>query len=483
MYRFTNFHPHIATSVCPQMGISPHPHIRTSIHPQSFHLLIALFIFLSCSSICSAQNKKKSGLWKSLNTPTGTDTTADDYYGSAALRYEDYVYKPNIKTVRLHAESFELSQPVINLDSEDKLKLSFDDLDADLKNYSFTVIHCNAAWEPSGLVPAEFMDGFSDNPINDYRYSFNTLQHYTHYNLVFPGMNMRFTKTGNYILKVYLDGNTNNPVITRRFMIYQDKVSIQSRVTPATTIEYRNFKQELDFTINHAGYEINNPYDDLKIVMTQNNRWDNSKTGFKPLFVKDNELVYDYDDVNVFNGGNEFRYFDMKSIRYHSEKIYEVSVDSLGNHVTLLNDEKRTFKRYSTYADINGNFLVKIQEGTNSEVEADYCSVKFFLDYSAVLTDGNLYLLGAFNGWKCTSENLLHYNEKRFGYECTLYLKQGYYNYEYVFLKDGAAAADESLIEGMHYETENDYSIFVYHHQQNTFYDQLIGVKRLNSVR
>jgi hypothetical protein len=146
-----------------------------------------------------------------------------------------------------------------------------------------------------------------------------------------------------------------------------------------------------------------------------------------------------------------------------------------------LTDEKRTYKRYSFYNDINGNYLVKIQEGKNSEVEADYCYVKFFLPYDAALTDGNLYVFGNFNDWKCNQGNLMHYNQKRFGYECTLYLKQGYYNYEYTFLKDGETSADNTLMEGMHYETENDYCIYVYHKSQGFFYDQLIGVKRLNS--
>ncbi len=446
-------------------------------------LPLLLLVFLLLNTICFAQKKNKSGLWKALNTPSNIDTTVDDYYGNNTIRYDDYVYKPSIKTVLLHDESFELSQPILNLDLEQKLKLSFDDLDADLKNYSYTIILCNYNWEPSDLVAAEYIDGFADNTINDYRYSFNTLQKFTHYNAVFPNNTTRITKSGNYILKVYLDGNPDNIVITRRFMVFQNKIMIDSKVTPASIISDRNFKQEIDFTINHTGYTITNPFADLNVVITQNSRWDNAKTTLKPLFVKDAELVYDFDEDNVFTGGNEFRYFDIKSIRYQSERIAKVNIDSSGNQVNLVSDEKRTFKRYTTYTDINGNFLVKVQEGNNSEVEADYCYVHFFLQYDALLTDGNLYVFGAFNAWKCNQENLMHYNQKRFGYECTLYLKQGYYNYEYTFLKDGVTAADETLIEGMHYETENDYTIYVYHRQQGTFYDQLIGVKRLNSMR
>ncbi len=452
-------------------------------HKFNFHILF-LFLFLCFNtSISSAQKPKKTNLWRSLNTPANVDSVADDYYGSNTIRYDDFVYKKNIKTVQLRDESFELTKAILNLGSEEKLKLSFDDLDADLKNYSYTLIHCNYNWEPSDLMPNEFIDGFLDNSINDYRYSFNTLQKYTHYNVSFPNNSLRIIKTGNYILKVYQDNNPDNIVITRRFLVFQNKISIESNVVAASIIEDRLFKHEIDFKINYSGYQINNPYSDLKIILTQNNRWDNAKTNLKPVYVKDQELVYDYDEQNVFAGGNEFRFFDIRSIRYHSERIYSVKTDSAGNHVELFNDEKRSFKRYYSQSDMNGDFLIKIQEGNNSEVEADYCYVSFFLPYDAPLTDGNLYVFGTYNAWKCTNENLLHYNPARFGYECTLYLKQGYYNYEYVFLKDGDVAADETLIEGMHYDTENDYSIYVYHRQVGTFYDQLIGVKRLNSMK
>lgn len=445
-----------------------------------FLSIMILQLFVSHSN-CYAQ-KKKSGLWNALLTPTPTDTTAEDYYGNSEIRYEDYVYKRNIKTVQLRDESFQLSQAILNLDSQEKLKLSFDDLDADLKNYSYTFIHCNSNWTPSDIMPSEYIDGFQENTINDYRYSFNTLQKYTHYNIVFPDNSMRITKSGNYILKIFLDGKPENIAITMRFMVFQNKVMILSKISPASIISDRNYKQQIDFTIIHKGYTIANPYGDLSVVVTQNSRWDNAKTTLKPLFVKDQELVYQNDEDNVFPGGNEFRYFDMKSIRYHSERIYKVTTDSLGNHVELSTDEKREFRRYYSQPDMNGNFLVKIQEGDNSEVEADYCYVHFFLPHVDVLTDGNLYVFGAFNHWKCSAENLMRYNEKRFGYECTLYLKQGYYNYEYAFLKDGITAADETLIEGSHYETENDYTIYVYHRQTGTFYDQLICVKRLNST-
>ena len=99
-----------------------------------------------------------------------------EYYKNNYFRYENYVYKNNIKTVQLHQESIELSPPIVDLNSSDKLQLSFDDLDGDLKNYSYTVIHCDANWQPSPLQVSEYIDGFTDDLIRNYSYSINTIQ-------------------------------------------------------------------------------------------------------------------------------------------------------------------------------------------------------------------------------------------------------------------------------------------------------------------
>lgn len=405
----------------------------------------------------------------------------DDYYGAMPLRYEDYVYSGTIKSVLLHDENLETSQPIINLNSGQRLKFSFDELDADYKAYSYTFIHCNANWQPSNLLPIEYIDGFQENNISDYQYSFNTIQKYIHYSAVFPNNTCSFSKSGNYLLKVYENGQPDQVVITKRFMVYSNKIGITPRITRISDAVYNNYNQELDFVITYGDYQIVNPYSDLKVVITQNNRPDNAKSNLKPLFVKDGELRYELSDNNIFPGSNEFRYVNIKSIRYKSQRFFKISRDSLGNHIYLSADEKRSFKRYEFEPDINGNFLIKTTDGNNSDIEADYCHVHFFLPFEFVFTDGNLYVMGAFNGWQFNKTNLMRYNNELKGYEADIYLKQGYYDYQYAFLKDNSSQGDETLIEGTHFETENMYTIYVYHQQQGTFYEQLIGVKRISS--
>lgn len=429
------------------------------------------------------------------------DTT--DYFADNYLRYSDFIYKKNIQTVLLHdysvvipdanilvnAPSFQQSTlaftvPVLQLNSDKQLKLSFDDFDLSVKNYNYTLIHCDAFWNPSSLMQNEYLDGFFENNIYDYKYSLNTVQRYIHYNAVFPSSNVKITKSGNYLLKVYENSDPENLIITKRFMVLDEKVTVAALVQAATNVNERYLKQEVDLKIFSPKYELTNPYKDVKVVITQNDRWDNAVSNLKPLFVKDKELVYDYDVDNVFSGGNEFRSFDCRNVRYQNMNVKQMVSDSTGFHMYLLDDTRRSAQKYSYNQDINGKFLIKSQQGNNSEIESEYVYVHFFIPMYNPTTDGNLYVFGGLTNWQCNASNRMTYNYKKFGYEATLYVKQGYYDYKYVLAKDGDKALDEGFIEGEHFETENDYTVYVYHQAQiGVTYDQLISVTRTKSFR
>ena len=401
------------------------------------------------------------------------------------MHYSDWSYKPNIQTVKLHESSFDANPAVLELNGNALLELSFDDLDFDKKNYSISFVHCNANWEPSNLMNSEFIDGFFEANILNYTFSSNTIQKYTHYSITFPQANIKFTKSGNYIVFVYEDNDKEKLVLTKRFMIYENKVTVLATTRQASGNDEQFEKQHLDFSILNSAYDLTNPFTDLKVIITQNNRWDNAVNDIKPTFVEPTKLTYSLDDKSTFNGGNEFRYFDSRSLRTYTERINDITRDSASiYHLELKRDDLRTYKNYLFYNDINGGYLIKNQDmSTNPDVEADYAWVHFFFPYDNAVSEGNFYVLGKLTEWKTNKTNMLTYNYKKFGYECKLFLKQGYYNYTYVFLSDNKKAGDETLTEGNHWETENDYTIYVYHRQRGTYYDQLISVKRLNSFR
>ena len=337
--------------------------------------------------------------------------------------YKNETYNQQIKTLLCHKIQDELSLPLLNLNAEDQLLVSFDDLDADIKDYYYTIIHCNSDWTASDLMQSEYISGFTDEPITDYEFSFNTLQQYTHYSFSFPSEEMKALLSGNYVFKIFEE--SGKTVAYKRFMILETKVTIEAQVRRATLAEDRKTKHEIDFTIKHPNLVVADPFSDIKVTIKQNNKEDNAITELTPIFVKNNELVYDYEDDNTFWANNEFRHFDIKSLRFQSDRIKEITYDSTFNHVYLFKDRTRPFDRYSIEPDINGKFLIKSQEGWKSSIEADYAFVHFTLPVDHI-SYGDLYILGGVSDWELKEDFKLEYNNEQKQYKtipCLKFLK------------------------------------------------------------
>ncbi|MEZ4901637.1 MAG: DUF5103 domain-containing protein [Spirosomataceae bacterium] len=193
------------------------------------------------------------------------------------LRYEDRTYETTIKTAAIYPAPNQLQDParttyppVVSLTSETPLLAEFDDLTARYRSFRYKIFHCNADWTPSTLSEIEFTFEYNDYPINNYQASFNTKIPYYHYTLEVPKLKL----SGNYVLAVYEDSRPAKLVLTRRFMVYQPRISIFPQVRLSTGIVEQRTHQQIDFDIDYKGYEILSPQDDLKIVVRQNFRWD-----------------------------------------------------------------------------------------------------------------------------------------------------------------------------------------------------------------
>ena len=394
---------------------------------------------------------------------------------------ENKVFNENINTVQLYQNGDPLSYPIIYLNSQTKLNLNFDDFNEEIQEYNYTIIHCNTDWTPSDLMQSEYIDGFFENRIEDYEFSFNTLQKYTNYNLLFPEEYLSPTISGNYIISVFTNKSPNKVVLNRRFMVLEEKLNISTNIKRATLINDRSYKQEIDFTINHPNLFISNPYTDIKVVLRQNNREDNSIKNLQPLFIKTDQLIYNYESKNTFEAGNEFRHFDTKSIRYQSERIRKITEENNNINVILFHDISRSFEEYLSIPDLNGNFLINKQEAWNTKTEAEYVKVHFSLLENRRISYGNIYLIGRFTDWKIDEKYKMIFNENTRRYECNSLLKQGYYNYLYLLKENESNRTSLSFIEGNHYQTKNDYYIYIYYREIGTNYDQLIGYIKTSS--
>ncbi len=407
----------------------------------------------------------------------GSLTQEENFY------YENAIYRENIKTVMAYRDGFELSNPVMGLNEDMSLIFKFDDMSDDVKDYYYTIIHCDADWNESFISQEEYIDGFVENPVLDYGLSYNTTFNYVNYQIVLPNDNLKFRVSGNYALVVYEDQDKEKIVFTRRFQIYENAVRIEGTVRRATLDAFKGGNQEVDFKIFHPNLNILNPRDEVKVVIMQNNRWDNAIRNLKPLYIRDRELDYNYDRENVFKAGNEFRYFDNRTNRMNGENVIATDFFRPYYHKTVKTDEVRTNKHYFSYEEMDGLYAIESQdqEVNDYDTECDYTFVHFALPLDAPLLGGSVNVFGALSNWNANKGNEMTYNFDKGEYELTLLLKQGYYNYIYVYVPQGSSVADHTNLEGSFWETENDYQIFVYYRDMAGRYDRLVGYQQLNS--
>ena len=394
--------------------------------------------------------------------------------------YENQVNDENIKTVLLFREGSDLTLPVINLNSGDRLELHFDDLSPQQRSFSYTLIHCNRLWLPSPMEQQEYLDGYGSGRIEKVTPSFNTTCDYFHYSLTFPAEEAMPRISGNYALVVYENNDPENLILVRQFYVTESLVTLDATVRQPSGEKYAT-GQEIEFSIGHEGYSILNPSGDLSIRVRQNGNSRSDQIIIKPRFVGPAVISYGGNDEIVFNGGNEFRYFDIKSMKYEAEHIARIDFQPPYYHVFLKNAEPRAYDPYFTQQDLNGRFYIEKERSEDRHTEADYVKVHFLMNAQIPYTDGEIYIAGELSDWLLTDPYRMVYDSEHRQYEKVLLLKQGYYNYLFAYLPEGSKKPDPGYLEGNHFETLNEYAFFVYHYDSSWDYDRLIAVKQIQS--
>ena len=387
-----------------------------------------------------------------------------------------------IHTVQFFTEGWEFSQPVLELGTARRLILKFDDLTRNPKNYNYTIIHCDADWNPSRIVSSEYMAGFPENPINDYAFSINTTIPFVNYRLALPNENSRILISGNYLLKIWENGNKDKPVIVRPFYVAEKQVDITGEIQKASFEGYGGASQQIAFAVSYPGFAIPDPLNEIKVVVMQNSRWDNRLTRLKPTFIRQNQLVYE-EKTNLFKGGNEFRNFNAKNLQANGMGIQSIEYRDPYYHVFLVSDASLKNEIYRSRDDLNGKYLVKNDRAGDNDLESDYIWVHFSYTPAEKVTDDLIFVFGALSDWQCSPINQMTWNPESKLYEAAILLKQGFYDYQYAVVDRKTMTIDANAVEGTHIETENDYHFFVYYRGFSSRYDRLLGYRVLNSVK
>ena len=452
---------------------------------------------------------------------------------ASPIELANKIYLDNIRTVKFHPEGLPTAEPIVNLNSSTKLVLRFDDVDLDVKNYTYTIKHCNKDWtENDELNSFDYMTGFDEDLLRDYSFSRSRYSDYVHYTLVLPNDRIQWKLSGNYVLKVYDDDDEKELCLTRRFMVVDNKVFIKPEVRVAFNNGQRRTHQEVDFDIDFQGGSIQNPQAQVTATIVQNAIWNKAIVGVKPLFIKNDQLGFNYQNKIAFEAAKEYRFVDIRSLDNRLNFVETIEESDQGFDLLVKKEEPRAHKNYFNSPDADGKFVIQnfdhisfrrlanqifvdtitagrddlseeqLQERRNltqlvdeinlddqrrAEVEqnlsAEYVLTYFTLEAEQPVYGGEVYLFGELTDWRINDTYRMDYNSEELRYEAEILLKQGYYNYMYAFQKNSDKKTQNFTfeeVEGNWFETDNTYHVFIYYRPFGQRYDQLIGYKGFN---
>lgn len=398
---------------------------------------------------------------------------------SASAQVENEVAPPfHIKTISF-IQNNQNAVPIFQLGSG--FQLQFDDLYGNEADYYYEIIHCDYNWNPSEIPKNEYLLGFDNQRIQNYNNSFNTLQIYSHYTLPVPN---QFTQqlliSGNYMLKILNDNK--EVVFSRKFILYEDLVTVPIQVKRARTVSNLETKHNLEFSVKSSTITFQNPIKNVKVVLIQNGKFNTAIKNILPQYTIGNDLIYKYDSETQFWAGNEFLYFENKDIRVANNNVSRVDASTeIYNSYLYTNNARANFP-YSVFEDVNGNFVVRNLNADNSEIEADYAWVYFSLSAPTFRINKDIYINGMFNNYSLAPEFKMDYNPAKGIYEKALLIKQGFTNFEYAVVDSKRIIDNENAIDGNFYQTENDYTVLVYYRENTGRYYRAVGKGTANSL-
>lgn len=397
----------------------------------------------------------------------------------------DQVWMSSIKTVKLFPQNNQLALPIIALNSSEQLELHFDDLGAYPKNYFYTFQLCNADWTAAQWSPFDYIRGFQQNRISQYRVSSIAQVTYVHYQALLPERSAVPTRSGNYILKVFQDADTAKLLFTKRFYVVDNKVGIAAQMQQPFSASLTQTHQKIQISVNTAPLKNIQPQQ-IQTTILQNGRWDNAAQNLQPSFVRGNVLEYNGEQDCLFSAGKEYRWLDLRSLRFESDRVERISRQNIPVLVYAKPDAIRSSLRYLWYRDLNGFNEISNAESQNPWWQSDYAEVEFTLvpNGQQPMANKAVHLIGELTGNQISDSSLMQFDERKGVYYKRLLLKQGFYSYAYV-TKDvlkPQQMADAALTEGNYWETENQYAILVYYRPFGGRHDELVGVRQISSL-
>lgn len=403
-----------------------------------------------------------------------------------AQRLPDHVYMPSIRTVKFFQQNNQQTMAIWTLGSAELLELHFDDMQVQPRYFYYALQLCNADWTPANENPFEYIRGFTQNRLTQYRSSSIASTPYVHYQALLPERNCIPQKSGNYLLKVFLNADTSQLAFTKRLLVVDNRVQIAAQLQAPFDNALVRTHQKVQFSVNTQKLDIFNP-SQVKAVVIQNNRWDDAVTNIQPVFMRGNVYEYNGEQDCIFPGGKEYRWADLRSFRFQSDRVEDIDRKVVPNDIHIKTDEPRDKLRYLFFTDYNGWTAISSSESTNPWWQGDYANVHFTFkpQNNQPFNGKQLYIVSEATGNQIGDTSRMEYDAQKGVYTKTLFLKQGYYSYAYATrdVKNPLGKSDGALTEGNYWETENEYTILFYYRSFSSRHDELVGISYLSSAK
>ena len=400
-----------------------------------------------------------------------------------AQREPDRIYMPGIRTVKLHPPGDPVAPPILRLNGTDQLELNFDEMGSDVRTYYYSFQLCDADWAPVQMSFFDYVKGFSRVRITNYRTATITLSRYIHYNAILPDRNCVPTKSGNYLLKVFADGDTSKLAFTRRILVIDQRMDVALQIQQPFNQRYFQTHHRLQVNVSARGLDLRYPQQQVKVNILQNMRWDNRLQLSNPTFIRQDLLQYSNETEMLMAAGKEWRWLNLRSFRLLGDRVRsQRNTDS--SFALFVQDERpRLPNQYFYFRDLNGGFVNETVERINPYWNADYADVHFrFLPPGGQPFRGkDLYVFGEITGYGKNEGAKMTFDASSGAYVTTIPLKQGYYDYVFATRERETGPFSTESTESDRWETENDYLVLVYYRELGGRYDQLLGITRGSS--
>ncbi|MDR2382794.1 MAG: DUF5103 domain-containing protein [Prevotellaceae bacterium] len=395
---------------------------------------------------------------------------------NAKAGFKDFCFSDKIYSVQLFRTGDKFADPVIRLNSDETVTLVFDELirDGDVEDdYYYTIEHRDADWQEENLIINDYMSGFPENYIDNVEQSQGTVRSYRNFTVTLPNEDVKLKISGNYLIKVF-ERNSGKLALLKGFSIVEPLAAISASViAPATESPCM---QQFSLNVTYTLLKVLDAYRNLKIRIERNFTAVPGAKNLLPSFVQPNNTEYSRPDQNIFNGGNEYRSFDIRSLVYNGQGVARHTFDGV-HRVELVQDEERS--EYLSARDINGKYMIAADNLTEPDIQSEYVDVLFSFA-PKTSAGGRIFLFGELTNWSVSDKYEMLYLDG--SYKCIVPLKQGFYNYQYVIL-DKKGNPDMNAAEGCFYETENVYNVYLYYRLPEHRYDRLAAFQKVTNRR